>query len=110
MTIDSVAWVRDHQHRLVLQLRIDGHLAHIASGQRVELTRRGLVQGVDFLVGDWQRRQTDHPFIHADLEPGLNERDLAGCTDDPRVCALYEEMCQAILAGAWTPGPRPVPN
>jgi hypothetical protein len=106
--VADVAWVRDHQHRLVLQLRLDGHLAHIPSGQQVKLTRRGLVKGVDILVSDWRRHQTDHPFIGGDLETGLGEADLMGCTDDPRVFALYEEMCRAISADAWRPGPRPV--
>ena len=109
MIITDVAWVRDHQHRLVLRLRLDGHLAHIPSGQKVELTRRGLVKGVDVLVSDWRRHQTDHPFIQGDLEPGLAERDLMGCTDDPRVVALHQEMCRAIAAGTWQPGPRPRP-
>ena len=109
MSITDVAWVRDHRHRLVLQLRLDGHLAHIPSGQKVELTRRGLVKGVDVLVSDWRRHKTDHPFIRGDREPGLAEADLMGCTDEPRVFALYREMCRAIAADTWVEGPRPTP-
>ena len=107
--VSDVAWVRDHQHRLVLQLRLDGHLAHIPSGQKLELTRRGLVKGVDVLVSDWRRHKTAHPFIRGDREPGLAEADLMGCTDEPRVFALYREMCRAIAADTWVEGPRPTP-
>ena len=107
MILTNVAWIRDHQHRLVLQLKIDGHLAHIPSGQKRELTRRGLLKGVDFLASEW-RDQAHHPFIRGEIEPGLAEGDLAGCTDDPRVFALYEEMCGAIRAATWQPGPRPL--
>ena len=105
MIISEVAWVRDHQHRCALQLRLDGQPAHILSSQRREHTRRGLLKGIDFLASEW-RAQTKHPFIFGRIEPGLSEADLAGCTDDPRVFALYEEMCQAILQGTWQPGPR----
>jgi hypothetical protein len=107
--VSDVEWVRDRRHRPVLRLCIDGQLAHIPSGQQVELTRRGLVKGVDVLVSDWRRHQTRHPFIRDDLEPGLAEADLMGCTDDPRVVALYQEMCRAIAADAWRPGLRPLP-
>ena len=48
MNLTDVAWVRDHQHRSVLQLSIDGHPAHIRSAQKLELTRRGIVTGIDF--------------------------------------------------------------
>jgi hypothetical protein len=106
VTISNVAWVRDHQHHLVLQLRLDGQPAHIRSSQPVELTRRGLVKGVAFFASEW-REQAAHPFIRGEVEPGLAETELAGCTDDPRVIALYEEMCQAIRDGTWQPGPRP---
>jgi hypothetical protein len=34
--------------------------------------------------------------------------DLIGCTDDPQVFTLFEEMCDAIRAGTWRPGPRPL--
>ena len=108
MILTDVAWVRDHQHRPVLQLRIDGHPAHLHSKQQLELLRRGIVKGVDFFASEW-RDQAHHPFIRGEIEPGLAEGDLAGCTDDPRVFALYEEMCRAIRDGTWRPGPRPLP-
>jgi hypothetical protein len=104
LAITDVAWIRDHQHRLVLRLSVDGHPAHILSKQKVELTRRGIVKGVDFLASEW-RGQAHHAFIRGDVS-GLSEKDLAGCTDDPRVFALYQEMCRAIAAGAWQPGPH----
>jgi hypothetical protein len=105
MTITNVEWVADHQHRSVLQLRVDGRLAHILSEQKLELTRRGMVQGIDFFASEW-RDQAARAFIRGDIEPGLSEATLAGCTDDPRVLALYDEMCQAIRTGTWRPGPR----
>jgi hypothetical protein len=105
LILSNVAWVRDHKHRPILQLSIDGHQAHIRSEQKLELTRRGIVKGVDFLASEW-RDQAEHVFIGRDVAPGLAEAELAGCTDDPRVFALYEEMCQAIAADTWQPGPR----
>jgi hypothetical protein len=106
--LTNVAWVRDHQHRAVLQLNLDGHPAHIRGAQKLELIRRGIVKGVDYLASDWRDR-ADHVFLQGRAEPGLSEGDLEGCTDDPRVFALYEEMCRAVLAGTWQPGPRPLP-
>ena len=105
MILSNVAWVRDRKHRPVLQLSVDGHQAHIRSEQKRELTRRGIVTGIDFLASEW-RDQADHAFIQRDFEPGLAEVELAGCTDDPRVFALYEEMCRAIATDTWQPGPR----
>ena len=109
MIVAEVEWVRDHRQRRVLRLRLDGHLAHIPSGQKLELTRRGLVHGVDVLASEWRRDPAAHPFIERAVEPGLAARDLMGCTDDPRVFALYGEMCRAIAADTWRPGPRPLP-
>ena len=37
MTVTNVAWVRDHHRRSVLELHVDGHPAHIPSGQTSEL-------------------------------------------------------------------------
>jgi hypothetical protein len=105
LILSNVAWVRGHKHRPILQLSIDGHQAHIRSEQKLELTPRGIVKGIDFLASEWRDR-ADHVFIQRDVEPGLAEADLAGCTDDVRVFALYEEMCQAIAADTWRPGPR----
>ncbi len=109
LIITDVAWVRDHQHRSVLRLSIDGHPAHIRSAQKLELTRRGIVKGIDFYASEWRRERADHAFIRGEVEPGLAEADLTGCTDDPQVFALYDEMCRAIRAGTWQPGPRPLP-
>jgi hypothetical protein len=106
LIVSNVAWVRDRKRRPVLQLSIDGHRANIRSDQKRELTRRGILKGVDFLASEW-RDQADHAFIKGDVEPGLAEADLVGCTDDPRVFALYGEMCRAIAADTWQPGPRP---
>jgi hypothetical protein len=108
MIVTNAAWARDHQHRQVLQLHLDGHPAHILSEQRVALTSRGLVKGIDFLASEW-RRQADHTFIRGQIAPGLAEPDLTGCTNDPGVIALYEEMCAAIRDGSWRPGARPSP-
>lgn len=110
MTLADVEWVRDRRGRMVLRLRLDGQWARIPSGQAVELTRRGLLKGVDFLESDWRMHRSDHPYIRGAVEPGLGESDLAGCTDDPRVFALYAEMCRAITDGTWRSGPRPPPS
>ena len=109
MTLTDVAWVRDHQHRSVLRLSIDGHPAHIRSAQQLERTRRGIVTGIDFFASEWRRERADQAFICGEVEPGLGAAGLAGSTDDPQVFALYEEMCRAIRAGTWQPGPRSLP-
>ena len=106
MTITEVAWARDHQHRAFLDLEIDGHPAHIRSRQKTELIRRGIVAGIVFLASE-RSRQLPNAFIRGDFRPGLTAIDLIGCTDDPHAFALYEEMCRAIRASAWRPGPRP---
>ena len=72
MIVSDVAWVRDHQHRLVLRLRLDGHLADIPSGQRVELTRRGLVKGVDVPASERRRdlaARSDRPDTPSTISP-----------------------------------------
>ena len=104
--ITKVAWARDHRHRAVLDLELDGHPAHILSRQKTELTRRRIVEGIVSFASE-RSRQLPNPFIRGDFRPGLTEIDLIGCTDDPQVFGLYEEMCGAIRAGAWRPGPRP---
>jgi hypothetical protein len=109
--ITDVAWVRDRRDRQVLQLRIDGHPAHIIPArQRPVLIGRGIVEGLDLLASDWQRNRSARPFIRGAVPPELAEIPLARCTDDPRVLALYEEMCRAIAADTWRPGPRPLPS
>src|SRR5438046_925685 len=96
MLITDVGWVRDSQSHPMLQLRLDGRLAHISSLQSCELTRRGLVKGIDFLASKWQA-EAGRGLIQGVLEPGLKPIDLAGCTDDPQVVALHQEMCRSIL-------------
>ena len=108
MTITNVAWAHDHHRRSVLRLEIDGHPAHIPSGQKSELLRRGILEGIVFLASE-RLDQLPNRFIRGDFRPDLSEADLIGCTDDPEVFALYEEMCRAIRADAWRPGPRPLP-
>jgi hypothetical protein len=76
MSVTNIAWIRDHQHRPVLQLSLNGHAAHILSKQKLELTRRGLVKGLDFFASEW-RAQADHRFIRDDLEPSLSEADTS---------------------------------
>ena len=105
MPITNVAWARDHHRRAVLVLELDGHPAHISSSQKTELIRRGIVEGMTFFASE-RAGQFPNRFIHGDYGPELTEGDLVGCTDDPQVFALYEEMCRAIRAGTWQPGPR----
>jgi hypothetical protein len=105
MTVTDVAWARDRDRRPVLELRLDGHPARIRSGQEPGLVRRGIVAGMVFLASE-RSRQLPNAFMRGDYGPELAERDLVGCTDDPQVFSLYEEMCRAIRADAWRPGPR----
>ena len=105
MTISNVAWVRDHQGRAVLALELDGRPAHIRSRQKSELLRRGIVEGLVFFASD-PPDQLPNPFVRGDFGPELIDSDLIGCTDDPQVFALYEEMCRAIRADTWRPGAR----
>ena len=103
--INNVRWARDHRHRAVLDLEIDGHPAHILGRQKTELTRRGIVEGIVSFASE-RSRQLPNAFVRGDFRPGLTEIDLIGCTDDPQVFALYEEMCGAIRTDPWRPGPR----
>jgi hypothetical protein len=106
VTISNVAWAHDHHRRSVLRLELDGHPAQIPSGQKSELLGRGILEGIVFLASE-RLDQLPNRFMHGDFRPDLREADLIGCTDDPQVFALYEDMCRAIRAGAWRPGPRP---
>ena len=108
MTITDVAWSSDIHGRPVLELRVDGHPAYIHSGQRTELTRRGLVDGMVFLTSE-RSSQVPSDYITGDFTPTFEGLDLVGCTDDPRVFALYQEMCAAISTDAWHEGRRPTP-
>ena len=108
MTIADVAWSSDIRGRPVLELKLDGHPAYIRSSQRTELTRRGLLDGMVFLKSE-RSSQVPGDYIAGDFAPTFGGLDLVGCTDDPRVFALYQEMCAAIAAGTWHAGPRPAP-
>jgi hypothetical protein len=107
MTISDVVWLRDHRGRPVLQLELDGHPAYVRSGQKAALLDRGIVDGIVFFASERSTRLAD-AFVRGDYGPQLSAIDLIGCTDDPQVFALYEEMGRAILAGTWRPGPRPL--
>lgn len=110
MTIANVAWVRDHRGRPVLELDVDGHPAHIRSSQRTELLRRGILEGMVFYRSE-RSGQFPNAFMRVSGErgdggPAISDGELVGCTDDPAVFALFEEMSRAVLAGTWRPGPR----
>jgi hypothetical protein len=105
MTITDVVWSRDLRGRPVLELRVDGHSAYIHSSQRTELTDRGLVDGMVFLKSE-RSSQVPDDYITGDFTPTFEGLDLVGCTDDPQVFALYQEMCAAVSTDAWREGPR----
>jgi hypothetical protein len=107
VNITDVIWTRDHHGKPVLELRLDGHPARILSGQRTELTDRGIVDGVVFLRSE-RGSQLPNANIRGDYAPAYRGLDLVGCTDDPGVFALYREMCAAIRADTWREGARPV--
>jgi hypothetical protein len=107
MTISDVAWTRDHHGKPVLELKLDGHPAYIRSSQKTELTDRGIVDGIVFLNSE-RGSQVPNAYISGDYAPTYRGLDLVGCTDDPQVFALYQEMCRAISADTWREGPRPV--
>ena len=108
MTITDVFWSRDLHRRPVLELKLDGHPAYIHSGQRTELTRRGLLDGIVFLTSE-RSSQVPSDYITGNYAPDYQGLDLVGCTDDPQVFALYQEMCTAISTDTWHAGPRPTP-
>jgi len=106
VSITDVTWVRDQHGRRVLELKIDGRQAHIRSSQKTELVRRGILDGIVFLASE-RAAQVPGTFVRGDFTPAYQGLDLVGCTDDPRVFALYEDMCQAIRDDRWHEGPRP---
>jgi hypothetical protein len=108
MNITDVAWIRDHKGKQVLEPKLDGHPVHIRVSQKTELTRRGIVDGVVFLDSE-QGAQLPNLYIQGDFAPEYEGLNLVGCTDNPEVFALYQEMCDAIRTGSWREGPRPVP-
>jgi hypothetical protein len=107
MNITDVTWSRDHHGKPVLELRLGGHPAYIRSSQKTELTRRGILDGVVFLDSE-RGSQLPNLYIQGDYTPAYQGLDLVGCTDDPRVFALFQEMCAAIRADTWREGARPV--
>ena len=109
MTITGVAWSSDLHGRPVLELKLNGHPAYIHSSQRTDLTQRGLVDGMVFLKSE-RSSQVPGDYITGDFTPTFRGLDLVGCTDDPQVFALYQEMCAAISTDSWHEGPRPTPN
>ena len=104
-TITNVAWVQDHHGRPALELDLDGHAAHIGTSQRTELLQRGIVEGMVFFASE-RSAHYDNAFVRGAVGPSLTQADLIGCTDDPDVFALFEEMSRAILGGTWRPGMR----
>jgi hypothetical protein len=105
MAITNVEWVQDHRGDPILELDLDGHPAHIRSGQRAELLDRGIVEGMVYFRSE-RAGQFPNPFMRGSAGPALSERNVVGCTDDPAVFALFQEMSRAILAGSWRPGTR----
>jgi hypothetical protein len=103
--VADVQWIRDRRGRPTLELTLDGHPAHIRSSQRTELTGRGIVDGMVFLASE-RIAQQPNIYIQGDFTPEFHGLDLVGCTDDPGVFALYEEMCRAILTDTWHEGSR----
>jgi hypothetical protein len=70
------------------------------------LLQRGIVEATAILRSgtlDWN----SHVSPRGDYRPAYAPEDLLGCIDDPRVFALYEQLCQAIRDGTWQPGPPP---
>ena len=106
MIVTDVAWTRDQHGRSALDLKLDGHPAHILSSQKTDLTDRGIVDGIVFLNSE-RVRQTPNIYVSGDYTPTYQGLDLVGCTDDPGVFAHYQEMCAAISAGTWREGARP---
>jgi len=107
MNITNVTWSRDHHGKPVLQLKMDGHPAYIRSSQRTKLTDRGIVYGVVFLESE-RSMQDPSLFIHGDVGRDSESINLVGCTDDPRVFALYQTMCEAIRTDRWHEGAQPL--
>jgi hypothetical protein len=105
--IADVAWVRSQRGLPTLELTLDGHPGHFRSRQKTELLKRGIVDGMTFLASE-RTGQVPSTFIRGDYRPEYDGLDLVGCTDDPDVFALYQEMCDAIRVNHWKAGPRPI--
>ena len=108
MIIADVAWVHSQRGLPTLELMLDGHPAHFRSRQKAELLQRGILDGLIFLASE-RGAQVPGTYVHGDYRPEFDGLDLVGCTDDPGVFALYQEMCDAIRSDRWKVGPRPLP-
>jgi len=108
MIITDIAWIRSQRGLPTLELTLDGHPAHFRSRQKTELLQRGILDGIMFLASE-RTIQVPSMFIHRDHQQAYDGLDLVGCTDDPGVFALFQEMCDAIRADRWKVGPRPLP-
>lgn len=106
MIVTDVAWTRDHHGKPVLELRLDGHPAHIRSSQKTELTDRGIVDGIVLLDSE-RGSQLPNQYIRGDYGPAYRGLALVGCTDDLEVFALYQAMCDAIRTDTWHEGAQP---
>jgi hypothetical protein len=107
MKITDVAWVRDHHGQPALDLRLDGHPAHIRSSQKTELTQRGLLDGIVFLNSE-RGSQVPNIYVQGNYAPAYEGLELVGCTDNPQVFALFQAMCQAIRTDRWREGAQPM--
>jgi hypothetical protein len=108
MIITDVAWVRSQRGLPTLELSLDDHPAHFRSRQDTDLLRRGILNGITFLTSE-RSEQVPGKYLRGDYRPDYDGLDLVGCTDDPGVFALYQEMCEAIRTDHWKVGPRPMP-
>src|SRR6266511_2731358 len=104
-TVTNVSWVLDQRGRPTLELDLDGHPAHIRSSQKTALLQRGIVDGMVFFASE-RAAQLPNIHLHGDVDAAY-AADLAGCTNDPGVFGLYQEMCAAIRLDTWQAGPRP---
>lgn len=105
MDITGIEWVEDSVGHRALDLRINGHPAHVGSSQRSALLERGIVAGVAYLKSELPDL-TKNAYVDLASHRDINPAELVGCTDDPGVFALFTEMCSAIRAGTWVAGPR----
>jgi hypothetical protein len=106
MTITNARWLLDQHGRPALDLDLDGHPAHIRSSQKTKLLQRGMVDGMSFLASE-RAAQLPNIHIHGDVDAAY-EHALVGCTNDPQVFELYQDMSEAVRLGTWRAGPRPV--
>jgi hypothetical protein len=109
LKISNVVWVQDRLGNAALDLDIDGQQAHIRGSQRSELLARGILEGVSYLRSE-RSDPSQNAYVRGSYEPPISGADLVGCTDDPEVFMLFNEMCSAIRSGTWVAGRRPTGN